>query len=186
MRQTTLKPQDLVVAVKLVLDRTLTFGRAAKELKLSVSNVHASVERCVRAGLLQGADRRAPLSHHRPVVAAIQEFIEHGARYAFPAVLGSTTRGVPTAHAAPPLSEQIADPSGDPPPVWPDASGKVRGVALCPLYSGAPAAARNDERLGEILALVDALRVGRARERELAKQLIAARLLSREPAARSN
>lgn len=186
MRQATLKPQDLVVALKLILDRDLTFGTAAKDLGLSVSNVHASVERCVRAGLLQAADRRAPLSAHRPVVAAIQEFLVHGARYAFPAVRGSTTRGVPTAHAAPPLSEQIADASGDPPPVWPDATGKVRGVALCPLYSGAPTAARNDERLGELLVLIDALRVGRARERELAKQLIAARLHPREPALRSD
>ncbi len=184
MRQTILKPQDLVVALKLVLDRTVTFGSAARDLNLSVSNVHSSVERCVRAGLLHGADRRAPLSSHRPVVAAIQEFIVHGARYAFPPVRGSTTRGVPTAHGAPPLSEQIGDTSGDPPPVWPDSSGKVRGVALCPLYSGAPAAAANDERLRELLVLIDALRVGRARERELAKQMISDRLHPREPAKR--
>lgn len=179
MRQTSLKPQDLVVALKLVLDRDATYGSLARDLHMSVSNVHGSVDRCVRAGLVHAAERRAPLSAHRPVLAAIQEFLEHGVRYAFPPVRGSTTRGIPTAHAASPLAERIADGSGDPPLVWPEPTGKTRGVALCPLYSGAPAAASTDERLRELLVLIDALRVGRARERELAKEMISDRLTSR-------
>ena len=179
MKQTVLKPHDLVVALKLCLDRTATFGTAARDLHLSASEVHGAVARGVRAGFLQAAEERAPLRAHRPILAALQEFLDHGVKYAFPAVLGSITRGVATAHAASPLSERISDPSGDPPPVWPDPTGKVRGMALCPLYPGAPAAAASDERLRQLLVLIDALRVGRARERELARELIPGILASR-------
>lgn len=179
VKQTVLKPHDLVVALKLCLDRTATYGTAARDLHLSISEVHGAVARGVRAGLLHGAEERAPLRAHRPIVAALQEFLDHGVQYAFPAVLGSLTRGVPTAHAASPLLERISDSSGDPPPVWPDPTGKVRGMALCPLYPGAPAAAATDERLRQLLVLIDALRVGRARERELARELIPGILASR-------
>lgn len=77
-------------------------------------------------------------------------------------------RGIPTAHAASPLKEQIS--RGDEPiPVWPHAEGTERGIACEPLYKTVPHAAVLDEKLYEALALVDVLRIGRAREVELAK-----------------
>ena len=82
---------------------------------------------------------------------------------------------MPTAYAAPPLNEQIAD-SDDLPPVWPDAQGDVRGVTFEPLHKTAPAAARRDPVLYELLALVDALREGRIRERRIAERELSARL----------
>ena len=39
-----------------------------------------------------------------------------------------------------------------------------------PLYPSAPKAARKDPKLYELLALVDMLRLGRARERAMAEQ----------------
>lgn len=79
------------------------------------------------------------------------------------------TRGMPTAYAAPPLSDLIH--AGlDPIPVWPDAEGEVRGELFKPLFRFAPAAARADSKLYECLSLIDALRGGRARERNLAKE----------------
>ena len=62
----------------------------------------------------------------------------NGVKYAFPVQRGETTRGMPTAHAAPPLSDQIADNKGDLPPVWPDPDGEVRGATLEPLTSPEP------------------------------------------------
>ena len=41
-----------------------------------------------------------------------------------------------------------------------------------PLYAGAPAAARDDARLYEFLAIVDALRLGRSRERRVVIELL--------------
>jgi len=84
------------------------------------------------------------------------------------------TRGMPTAHAAPPLSEEIM--GDDLPPVWPDPEGTVRGETLEPLYRTVPMAARNDPQLYELLALVDAIRIGRARERNLAEKHLKERL----------
>jgi hypothetical protein len=60
--------------------------------------------------------------------------------------------------------------------VWPDAEGDVRGVTLEPLHKTAPKAARKDPVLHELLALIDALRDGRARERQLAEHELSARL----------
>ena len=88
---------------------------------------------------------------------------------------GSLTRGVPTAYAASPLKEQIA-PDGEPVPVWPYAEGTVRGYSFSPLHKNAPLAALEDQRFYELLALVDALREGRARERELAGRELKLRL----------
>jgi hypothetical protein len=81
---------------------------------------------------------------------------------------------MPTAHAAPPLEGQIIE--GDLPPVWPDAEGKVRGVTFEPLHKAAPKAARKDPALYELLALIDAVRDGRVRERQLAEKELSARL----------
>jgi hypothetical protein len=96
-------------------------------------------------------------------------------KYAFPVHRGGLVRGIPTAHAAPPLNQQIAE-SSDPPPVWPDAEGSVRGVEFSPLYKNVPTAARRDTRLYELLALVDAIRDGRARERAIAIRELTARI----------
>lgn len=156
-----LNPQDLVVAIKLALEPGLTFQELAQTLCLSVSSVHRSVTRAKAAGLL--------LADRQPNRHAILEFVLHGVRYAFPAERGRQTRGMPTAHAAPPLSGLIHA-GTDPLPVWPDPEGEARGESFKPLYKGAPAAARADSKLYECLSLIDSLRGGRARERTLAKE----------------
>ena len=52
------------------------------------------------------------------------------------------------------------------PLVWPHPEGEVRGESLEPLYPSAVEAAPKISKLYECLALVDALRIGRARETE--------------------
>lgn len=60
----------------------------------------------------------------------------------------------------------------DPPAVWPYPDGNVRGIALVPLYAGAPKASLRDSKLYSSLALADAIRSGRAREKNLAVELL--------------
>ena len=50
------------------------------------------------------------------------------------------------------------------------------GFPIEPLYETAPKAARKDPVLYELLALIDALRDGRARERQLAEKALGAQL----------
>ena len=148
-----LLPQDVVVLAKLV-----SYGRhgrppiaqMAGDLALSPSQVHASLKRLERSRLVDPETGR-------PLLRAVDEFLIHGVKYVFPVQRGEVTRGLPTAHAAPPLHDQIAH-NDDLPPVWPDIDGEVRGVTLEPLHKAAPKASRKDPVLHELLALIDALR----------------------------
>ena len=54
--------------------------------------------------------------------------------------------------------------------------GQHRGVSLEPLYKTAPAAALRDPGFYEMLALIDAIREGRARERKLAEKALIERI----------
>jgi hypothetical protein len=167
-----LKPQDIYVVLKILADRKprSPYSQLAAELSMSPSEVHACVRRARDAKLLHGE----PLGN-RPNSAAIEEFLNHGLKYAFPPERGELTRGLPTAYAAAPLRNLIA-PGTEPVPVWPYPEGTQRGIAFTPLYKTAPAAALRDPVFYEYLALADALRDGRARERNLAKQELHRRL----------
>lgn len=76
------------------------------------------------------------------------------------------------------VSGGIVAESGESVPVWAHAEGSVRGSSVAPLYRSAPQAALADPKLYEYLALVDSLRLGRARERKAAIAEIDKRLLS--------
>lgn len=172
-RQVTLKPQDLVLALKLAVsrDKPFTYAGLAAELGMAASEVHASAQRCQLARLVT-IPAEGGLRALRP---AVLEFALHGARYAFPAQRGPVTRGIPTAYAAPPLKGRLSI-GDDPPPVWPSTVGTMRGVAVHPLYPSVPAAAQKDPDLYEVLSLFDAVRIGAARERDMATKMLEKRL----------
>jgi hypothetical protein len=134
----------------------------ANELHLYPSEVYASIKRARASHLVQGPELKDRLNR-----SALLEFLLHGIRYAFPAERGGMTRGVPTRYAAAPLKQHLEQ-GNEPPPVWPHPEGSVRGYSYAPLHKNAPQAALADPQLYELLVLVDALRDGRARERELA------------------
>ena len=167
-----LRPQDILILLKLLLfGRDWTYDQIARELGLSSSAVHRSIERVAMAGLYRPESREVSR-------ASLAEFLVHGVRYAFPADWGGEARGVPTAWAAEPLAKKLSF-SGKNPPVWPDPQGSVFGIALIPLDPRVPEVARRDEPLGELLALVDAIRIGGARERGLAAKELEKRLKKR-------
>ena len=171
-RQWVLKPQDLAVALKLVaLDgHWLPYKALAESLRLSPFEVHAAVQRLIAARLVVELEGPA-----QPIMAALRSFVINGAPYAYPPVQGEVTIGFPTAYAAAPLKEMILS-SNDLPPVWPHPEGPVRGQGLLPLYGKLPLAAVDDAKFYEMLSLFDALRIGQARERELASKLLQERL----------
>jgi DNA-binding Lrp family transcriptional regulator len=163
------KPQDIVVALKLCLQGSRqSYAEMGQELGMSASEVHAAVRRLGDARLMDIETREI----RREV---FRNFLVHGVPHAFPASPKEITRGMPTAWAAPALSGKISA-SEQIPPVWPDREGHVQGAAVQPLYRSVPGAARRDPALYDLLALVDALRIGRARERTLAEKEIIHRL----------
>jgi len=167
-----LKPQDVVVALKLCAypDLRPPISTIANDLSLSPSEVHGAIGRLRVSRLLHG-----PALKDRPNISALEEFLIHGLKYAFPAEHSDVTRGVPTSYAAEPLKSEIAV-SNELPPVWPWPEGDTRGVGLEPLYRKVPQAALRDSELYELLALVDAIRDGRARERKIAEHDLVRRL----------
>lgn len=172
-RQWSLKPQDLVVLFKLVTLRgaaRVPYAELAKQLRLSAFEAHAAVQRLGAARLVVEMEGEL-----RPVMSAVKDFVLHGAQYSFPASRGEITIGFPTAYAVPPLKERVLF-ADEMPPVWPHPEGSTRGAALFPLYEKLPLAALDEPALYELLALFDALRVGQAREREIASNLLEERL----------
>jgi len=155
-----MKGQDILVLLKLaVLDgKNFQIHPLAKELGISPSELSSSIRRSIFAGLIDPLERRC----NKP---AFLEFMLHGFQYVFPVRPGEITRGIPTAHSAPPLKEKIL---GKIDYVWPFPAGESRGQAIRPIYKSVPVAAQNDPALYTLLALADALRVGLARERKIA------------------
>lgn len=175
-----------------------TYARLAQELGISVSEAHACIKRGLRAGLLvrnlvemhdsaalgpqdsntihrvvrrkrmrTDASAEEVLDNPvRPHSKQLADFALYGAKYAFVADKEPMTIGVPTSHSAPAFAAVFAPGSDD--FVWPHPNGTVRGIGVEPLHPSVPFAAMQDAKLYEMLALFDALRVGRARERGMA------------------
>ena len=168
-----LKPQDLLVLLKVAAHppQHWTYAVLGEALAMSASEAHACVKRAVACGLAVEPAR----GEWSPVKPNLLEFIVHSVRYIWPATPGPVKRGVPTAFGAEPLASHLAVAAGEA-PVWAHPTGSAKGPTVSPLYRTAPLAALADPALHRLLALLDALRVGRARERSLAATLLEAEL----------
>lgn len=160
--------QDIGILLKLSLSsgKSVLAKNLARDLYISPSEISKSLQRSKEAGLvyLNGTEKRVNRT-------ALLKLLVHGVRYVFPPQRGGLTRGVPTGSSVAPLND-LFGPESDPPPVWPYVEGQTRGLSFSPLYKGAPQAALADEELYRLLALCDAIRGGRTRERNLASDML--------------
>ncbi len=166
MKQEALKSYDIVVALQLAEKPESSYSAIASALSMSLSTAHESVERLQLAGLLRPDSRQ--VNRH-----SLVEFLVHGVRYMFPASLAGQARGVPTAHSGPGLANEFIS---DQAIVWPDINGSAVGTSITPLHSKAKKLPTKSPPVYELLTLVDAIRVGRARERSLAVEKLKERL----------
>ncbi len=164
-----MRPQDLIVLLKLIQVQGSDWTQVslARELFMSQSEISASIARSTYARLI--FDKGQMVQRN-----AVLDFIQHGLPYVFPQQPGSVQRGFPTAHSAAPLSAEIMS---DENYVWPSVKGTARGHSVLPLYPSVVQIIATDTELYEQLALIDAVRVGRARERNLAIEILKSRLL---------
>lgn len=161
---------DIVVLVYLAAKPgPWTYRSLAADLGMDIAALHRSVGRLTRARLLDSERMLKP--------QAVEEFLVHAVPYLLPAEPGRLGRGVPTAWGAAPLRDMIAD-DGEPPPVWPDPSGQVRGQSVEPIDDRVGSISRRDPELAEWFALLDGVRIGRARERKLAASELRRRILA--------
>lgn len=157
-----MRPQDILILLKKIAlcKKEIPNKQLAAEIGISASEVSEALERCRIARLIDDSKQFVNTS-------ALKEFLQHGIKYVFPVIPQAKLRGMPTAISAPPLNELIDSSTFY---VWPDSKGDLRGEGINPLYRSVPLAARNDEVLYRLLALVDVLRIGRAREIALANE----------------
>ena len=175
-----IKSQDLGLLLKLVSLRqqeatgsgvhtsAYTVRNLELETGIGKSQVSNSLRRCFEVGLAK-KDRNSGVP--RVNTKSLFEFIVYGAKYVFPAKPGQLVRGISTAFAAPVLETRLFS-AGELFPVWPDARGKNKGLEIVPLFKTVGHAVQRDPELYALLALVDAIRIGSAREANLAKDLL--------------
>lgn len=187
-----LKPQDIVILLKILSriallkdhpDESLTQNQLAVLLCMSSSEVNAGLKRLVLSGLLGPVLREDQKTKilFLPITAACEECLISGVKYFFPVQLGAYTRGIATSYAAPIFKKYIVL-GNDPIPVWPYGEGEQRGLALEPLYRSIPKSLTQypDQRFYELLVLIDAIRAGRARERNTAIKWLKERLYNEQ------
>lgn len=184
-----MRPQDVIILLKIIANYNRHWGKKdehlgiihplpgpfwkkniATQLKISPSEVTESLARSAFAGLYDPDQKRV-------MARALFEFLQYGLKYVFPQQPGALVWGIPTAHSAKPLSNLIQSAE---PYVWPSADGTVRGQAIEPLYPTVVQAVNSDPLLYELLAMVDAIRVGKAREVSLAVEELRKRLMLTE------
>lgn len=164
VQQSVMKPQDLLILLKIISIGNDSWNQKAmaEALCISQSEVSESIARSKFAGLLDNKGKKV-------MRLALMDFLQYAIKYVFPQKQGVMVRGIPTSHSASPLKEEIIS---DEQYVWPYSKGTVRGHSIVPFYPSVVEASLKDVKLYEILSLVEALRVGRAREREIAINLL--------------
>jgi predicted DNA-binding transcriptional regulator len=164
-----MKAQDIVILLKILLleKEGWRYSSLAEDLQMSSSTVFSALKRAELSGLYHKNTRTV----HR---SALLEFLIHGFKYVFPTIPGKLAKGVPTAHSANPLAQYIQ--SDKDVYVWKSVYGTTRGQTIIPLYETVPQLVQKDIQLYELLTLIDALRVGKAREKEFAIQELTKRI----------
>lgn len=156
-----MRPQDIAILLKIIALKGKKWRNIdlANELMISPSEVSEALNRCKITKLIDSAKKEVHIN-------ALAEFLIYGLKYVFPAQPGAIVRGMPTAHSATPIKEQIS--AGEDTYVWQDPNGSNRGQGIVPLYKAIPSAARKDSAFYELMVIVDAIRIGRVREVKIA------------------
>jgi hypothetical protein len=160
-----LRPQDVAVLLELCrVDPLAPLTDLAAVVCITPAQVQQALRRAAAGSLVRLGPHRGRAPQQKVVNRlAFLELLLHGVRYVYPAQMGGESRGIPSfSKFAPTVFNEALQ------PVWPDADGEVRGLALKPLYPQATKAARRDPAFHEALACIDALRIGNARERQWA------------------
>ena len=163
-----MRPHDVAILLKIACkgQQNWLMKDLSHELGISASEISESINRSVNASLL-GSDKKSLNK------LALLDFLKSGLPYVYPQQPGALVRGMATAHSAPPLNKKIAS---DEHFVWPYANGNVRGQAITPLHPKIPEACIKDAKFYELMALTDAIRAGKVRERKMAVEMLKERI----------
>lgn len=157
-RTKMIKGQDILLLFKLCeVEPEWRQIDLALDLKISQSEIAKSLARCRSVGLL--------MSDSKVSKGALFELLVHSSQFFFPPEIGASTRGIATAWGVKELFPEIVSSEI---PVWPHPLGNKHGSSLKPIYDTVPEVCLRNPSLYRKLALFDAIRIGRAREKSLA------------------
>lgn len=158
-----MRPHDIVVLLKIIsIEGEWLNKELSCALHISSSEISESLNRSMISGLLSPDKKKVMKS-------AFIQFIQYGLKYVFPVVPGPIERGILTGHSAPILKAYFLAAEKY---VWPSRLGKEKGFAIQPLYPNQVLAAVDNSLLYDMLALTDAIRIGKTRECEKAIELL--------------
>jgi hypothetical protein len=163
-----MRPHDIAILLKIASkgQEPWFMKDLAHELGISASEISESINRSVIAGLI-GSDKKTLNK------LSLLDFLKSGLRYVFPQIPGPMVRGIVTAHSAPPLNKEIFSEEQF---VWPFGEGNIRGQSIEPFHPNTPKACLKDEKYYELMALSDAIRIGKVREQNIAFKMIKDRI----------
>lgn len=155
-----MRPQDIVVLLKIIpLEKVeWQFLDIARSLYISPAEVSESLNRSSFAGLVNHERKKV----HRQ---SFFEFLQYGMPYVFPQSPGPMAKGMATGHSHPYFQNSIISKEVY---VWPEVGGKDYGQSIEPFYPNQVKAAKEDPNLYEALAMLDVIRTGKNRERNIA------------------
>lgn len=158
-----MKPQDIIIAVKLLLlnGEKITFAELGKSLQISASETHGAINRLKESFIYDSFTEMIRKN-------ALEEFLIHGIQYVFPVSPDKPSRGILTGYSSPFMKDDFTTGKNDDVYVWAYSGGKDRGISINPLYRTAPDICLKDMSLYHWLSVIDMLRMNRARERDVA------------------
>lgn len=141
-----------------------SFSDFGSTIGISASQCHAAFKRLVSVNLV---DSRKRVTIRKNLL----EFLVHGLKYVFPAQQMGQGTGILTAHAAPVWHQHLVS-THEVNFVWASENGHHSGIIVEPLYKTVPMVATQDEKVHAVFALIDSIRLGKARERDEAASLL--------------
>lgn len=168
-----IKAQDILLLAKLIASDGFPMQKIlSQELGISPSEISHSMRRLNASGLINLEGK----SINR---LACIEFFEHAVKFFFPIEISSIERGVLTGPSFKGFKFQ-----SEMDYVWSDSFGDARGLSVTPLYPTVPFASKTDDKLYELMCVIDILRgLGKVRHQKEAKELLRRTLLRDEKVA---
>ena len=161
-----LRSQDIVIAVKILQmpHSKWSFESLGETIGIGHNQAHLAFKRLIACNLISHEFRR-------PIKNNLVEFLVHGVRYVFPPQWVENTCGIPTAASAPIFEGKLVSNEVI---VWPAKGYKrlAKGRGLMPIHDSAMSASKSDPKCYDILAAIEAVRSGGAREREVASSVV--------------
>ncbi len=162
-RHNGMRPHDIAVLLKVaIMPHDWLNKDLAESLYISTSEITESLNRSKIAGLIDSSKKHVFANN-------LIDFVAYGLPYVFPTEIGTLVRGIPTAHSAPVFNNKIIS---NETLVWADSKGSAKGQAVEPLYPNALLAIKKDSTFYDVLAILDAIRIGKVREKKIGIEML--------------